>query len=157
MASAGIYWTLRRGRASSQRSEIVFEDGARRIVLRGLGAEARRVLVALARRPHSEEVMLERIVRRDGHAGLSKFLVAASALDARKAIIRTVRAGRSALLTLESISPYFMYSPRLVDDGRLARWSRFAYLRTVDGCLVAESPRSHARLRFDDPRVAALP
>lgn len=135
---------------------LFLRDDARSVTLKNLTEQARAAFESIANGGEQEDLAAGRISRTDGPLALAKFRYYLRNLDRLGWLVRSSRLDDKDLASLVPVSPDFDFSvPELRSDERFAL-SRFVYLHTVDGELIAESPLAHARLVLHDARTAIL-
>ncbi len=137
-------------------------EAATRIVIKlahwvdRVDVEAGGTLAAVAEGGHTETELLELAARIGGPGGAARSAAALHRLGRRAVVVRVLEVGGDPLATLASTSRRFTFAPPPQHLDRPLVLSRFAYLRALDGELVLESPRAHARLTIHDPRALAV-
>jgi oxazoline/thiazoline dehydrogenase len=102
------------------------------------------------------EPLAEEVARREGAWAMAAFLLLLRQLEELRLLAFTLRGGSEVLASLHPASAWFELRPVELDPRRPYVLSRFAYQHRVGQSMVVESPRSHAVLRLEDARAAAL-
>jgi len=113
-------------------------------VLRRLGTEG-----------GTAETLAEELAQREGAWAVAAFLQLLRRLEELRLLAFTLQSGAEELASLHPCSPWFELRPVELEP-RTYVLSRFAYQHRVGPSMVVESPRSHAVLRLEDARAAAL-
>ncbi|MGE5192190.1 MAG: SagB family peptide dehydrogenase [Deltaproteobacteria bacterium] len=113
-------------------------------------------LAVLADEPAGEEALLEQIGRSRGFHAVARFHFHLRRLVERGIIVRSSHQDGHPLATVIPIAPAFCFPAAAVVSGHRYVMSRFAFVHTVGGQAVLESPLSHARVLLHDWRAAAL-
>ncbi len=155
---AGLVLSLREG-------AHLADEGEGQVVIRaeGAGVRLRRVTPAVRDALHRvgnggafEDELAERIEQRDGTSGLRSFYYYLQHLSRRGLLMRSAFGCDGPLATLVPASDSFYYQGRRTTPDQSYVLSRFAYLHTLDGQMLLESPLAHAHVRLHDARTAAL-
>jgi SagB-type dehydrogenase family enzyme len=113
-------------------------------------------LVRLARDGGTEEEIAQAVDQGAEPWAVAAFLFHLHRFEALRLLSFAIRSSGARLCTLNPISGWFDLSAAPVDPGQSYVLSRFAYQRRDAGGMVLESPRSHGKVRLEDPRAAAL-
>lgn len=104
-----------------------------------------------------EAAIADRLAEEESAATLTRWYYTLDRLASRGLIVRSLYDRGVPIATLIPIAPGFRLVPLAVRrTAGAVRLCRFAYLRRVGDVPVLESPRSHARVVFDDPEAAAI-
>jgi SagB-type dehydrogenase family enzyme len=157
-ATTRLSW--RDGVSAGPRADGSFrvEGPTARLTFRATAGPAAAALRRLEPPGEDEGVLADSVLESGGLGALSRWYFHLQRLACRGLLVRSVVADGRRLATLVPTSPSFRLEPSglWVAPDRPLQLCRFAYLRREGGMLVLESPRSHARVLFDDPRAVAL-
>jgi SagB-type dehydrogenase family enzyme len=136
---------------------VCVENGAVRVTLREPSDSIAAALQGLSRPGLAEVETADRLLDACGAYELTRWYFVLQRLASRGLVVRSVTDRGTPLATLVPVSPAFRLTPTANVGGRGEVWlCRFAYLRRDGERLVLESPRSHARIVFDDPAAVAI-
>ncbi|HEY4015574.1 MAG TPA: SagB family peptide dehydrogenase [Polyangiaceae bacterium] len=126
------------------------------IPLGGLAPQMLAGLARLAGGGGTEEEIAEAVDQGAEPWAVAAFLFHLRRFETLRLLSFAVRSAGTRLCTLNPISGWFDFAAAPVDPGHAYVLSRFAYQRRDGAGMVLESPRSHGKLRLEDPRAAAL-
>ena len=124
-----------------------------------LGSLAPQMLAGLARlagEGGTEDEIAEAVDQGAEPWAVAAFLFHLRRFETLRLLSFGVRSAGARLCTLNPISGWFEFVAAPVDPGQTYVMSRFAYQRRDAAGMVLESPRSHGKVRLEDPRAAAL-
>jgi SagB-type dehydrogenase family enzyme len=134
---------------------LVVQGPAVRVCLRQLPGAIREA-TARFNPPGEDQDRLSELIGSDGNGTLAHWYHCLERLTRLGLLCHVACASGTRLATLVAVSPYFVSRPGHVVAGRRYVLPRFAYLRRQGTEAVLESPLAHARVIFNDCRVAAL-
>jgi SagB-type dehydrogenase family enzyme len=124
-----------------------------------LGALAPQMLAGLARLAATggtEDEIAEAVDHGAEPWAVAAFLFHLRRFEALRLLSFAVSSSGARICTLDPISAWFELVAAPIDPGHAYVLSRFAYQRRDAGGMVLESPRSHGKLRLEDPRAVLL-
>jgi SagB-type dehydrogenase family enzyme len=136
--------------------EIVFQSLNARVAFKHVSAAIRAAVQQLLIPGAREDRLTDTFVQVAGAGELPRLYFYLQRLTQLCALCRSAQADEMRLATVTPISGSFVFHERKVLAGIRYVISKFAYMRRLDGKLVAESPLVHARLTLHDWRAAAL-
>ena len=141
--------------AADGRSTLVTPRGGR-LTLNAPTPGQGAVLQGLSGPGATEQALCDALAGTDGPNALPWFFMLLTQAGRGGLVETALLAEGREFAVLQPFSRNYQIGMRALPDDRPVRLCRFAYVRSVDGVLVLESPRAHARMLLPDGRAAAL-
>jgi SagB-type dehydrogenase family enzyme len=136
--------------------QILFQSSGAQVTFRDVSPAICTAVRQLLSSGASEHCLTSTFVEAAGAGELPRLYFYLQRLTQLCALCRSARVGEVRLATMTPISRSFTFHECKLSREVRYVISRFAYMRRLDGGLVAESPLVHARLTLHDWRAAAL-